>query len=134
MISPHRRRLDALTALWNAGDDEGFRAGLHPEIEFLPDPRWPEPGPYRGREAVTRFLEEYRSAWEEVQLQVDSVEERLDALVAGCRWLVQGRSSGADVPVAFTLVMRFGPDDLVVRMAAFFDRDDGLAWVEATAP
>jgi hypothetical protein len=128
-----REAFDALTAEWNAGDLEAFTQHLDPNIEFSPDPRWPEPGPYRGRGAVTAFLHEYRSAWGHADLEVGQVEGVSGALVARCRWLVQGAASGADVPVAFTLVLWFGSSALVERMVAFFDDDEARRWVEATA-
>jgi hypothetical protein len=128
-----RETFDALTARWNAGDLEGSMRYFDPDVEFSPDPRWPEPGPYRGREAVTSFLHEYRSAWGQVDLEVEEVEELRGALVARCKWLVQGASSGADVPVAFTLAVWFGSSGLVERMAAFFDDEEARRWVEATS-
>jgi hypothetical protein len=122
-----------LAGSWNAGDLEATMERFDPAVEFSPDPRWPEPGPYHGRETVARFMDGYRSAWGQVELEIHELGERRGMVVAQCRWIVQGASSGADVPVAFTLVVRFGPSGLVDRMRAFFDHDEALEWVESAA-
>ena len=124
--------VQAALSAWNTGDMNAVRVLLDPDAVLRPPEGWPEPGPYVGREAVTRFLEEYRSAWEQVELRVEHLEERRGALIARCRWLVRGASSGAEVPVAFTLALRFGDDGLVERIAAFFEHEQATVWVEAT--
>jgi hypothetical protein len=94
-------------------------------------PQWPEPGPFLGRAAFARFLEEWSGAWEEPRLEVDRVEERNDAAIAECPWIVSGASSGAAVPTAFTVVARFGPDGQANRIAAFLDHDEALRSVRS---
>ena len=34
-----------MSALWNAGDVDGFMEGLDPAVEFSRDPMWPERDP-----------------------------------------------------------------------------------------
>jgi hypothetical protein len=111
---------------YNSGDVQAFVAWFAPGVVFEPDPRWPEPGPFVGRAAFASFLEEWSGAWEEPRLEVDRVEERNDATIAECRWIVSGASSGAAVPTAFTVVARFGPDGQATRIAAFLDHDEAL--------
>jgi hypothetical protein len=110
----------------NPGDAQAFVARFAPGVVFEPDPRWPEPGPFVGRAAFARFLEEWSGAWEDPRLEVDRVEDRNDATIAECRWIVSGASSGAAVPTASTVLARFGPDGEATRIAAFLDHDEAL--------
>ena len=46
--------------VWNAGDMDAYGELLDPDIVSQPPPEWPEPGPYRGREAVLREFVQVR--------------------------------------------------------------------------
>jgi ketosteroid isomerase-like protein len=50
----------ALTEAWNAGDMELIREALHPEVFMRSPEGWPESGPFLGRDAVIRALEQLR--------------------------------------------------------------------------
>jgi ketosteroid isomerase-like protein len=122
-----RERADA----YNSEDIETFFAGFDRDVVFIPDPEWPEPGPFVGRDAFAEFLESFRGAWEEDRLEVESVEDH-DAVALGrCRWIVSGAASGAPVPATFSVVVRLEPNGLASRVAAFFDHDEALRWAEA---
>jgi len=45
---------------WNAGDMDALRETYDPGTIFRTPEGWPEPGPYVGREAVMRQLEQLR--------------------------------------------------------------------------
>jgi ketosteroid isomerase-like protein len=49
---------------WNAGDMDALRVLYDPGIIWRPPEGWPEPGPYAGREAVMRQLEQMRETWD----------------------------------------------------------------------
>src|SRR5947208_7290103 len=49
---------------WNAGDMDALRETYDPGIIFRTPEGWPEPGPYVGREAVMRQLEQLRETWD----------------------------------------------------------------------
>jgi ketosteroid isomerase-like protein len=49
---------------WNAGDMDAYRELLHPEVTMRAPPRWPEPGPFVGRDAVLRQCIRLRDAWD----------------------------------------------------------------------
>ena len=49
---------------WNAGDMDAFRELYDPEIIMRPPERWPEPGPFVGREAVMREWHQTRETWD----------------------------------------------------------------------
>jgi ketosteroid isomerase-like protein len=50
--------------VWNAGDMDALRELYDPGIIWRPAEGWPEPGPYAGREAVMRQLEQLRETWD----------------------------------------------------------------------
>jgi ketosteroid isomerase-like protein len=121
-----------ITDIYNSGDLEGFLQRFDSGIEFTPDPQWPEPGPFLGRDAFERFMRGWEAAWGRVTLHLEEVEQRGDDLViARARWEVSGASSGADVPVGLTMVCWFGRDERVTRLAAFFDHADALRFAES---
>ena len=76
--------------IWNAGDMEAFREVLDPGVVWRGPEGWPEPGPYAGREAVMRQLEQLRETWD-----TDSFELISDFIDVGDRVAVRFIWSGA---------------------------------------
>ena len=54
----------AVFAAWNAGDMEAIRDRCDPEIVMRTPDRWPEPGPYFGREAVMKAFGQIREPFD----------------------------------------------------------------------
>jgi ketosteroid isomerase-like protein len=73
-----------LIEAWNAGDMDAFRELYDPEIIMRPPERWPEPGPFLGREAVMREWHQTRETWDG-----DTVEPISDFIDAGDRVVVR---------------------------------------------
>ena len=111
---------------YNAQDMDAFRALLHPEVTFTPDPSWPEAGPYRGREEVVAFMREFAAPFARVTLAVDDLTQVGGHAVARCRWVVEGAASGIATDVAFTFVGTVR-DGRIDGFRAFFDHDEALA-------
>lgn len=76
--------LRKLIAAWNADDMDAFRDLYDPEIIMRPPERWPEPGPFVGREAVMREWHQTRETWD-----ADIVEPTSDFIDAGDRVVVR---------------------------------------------
>ena len=93
----------AAFAAWNAGDMDAFRGLYDPEIIVRPPERWPEPGPFVGRDAVMRWFEQLRATWD-----ADAVEPISDFLDAGERVVVRmiwhGAGFGPEANLEFTHV------------------------------
>src|SRR5690349_5638533 len=49
---------------WNAGNMDAVRESFDPDVIMRTPEGWPEPGPYMGREAVMRQLEQNRATWD----------------------------------------------------------------------
>jgi ketosteroid isomerase-like protein len=73
-----------LIEAWNAGDMDAFRDLYDPKIIMRPPERWPEPGPFVGREAVMREWHQTRETWD-----ADIVEPISDFIDAGDRVVVR---------------------------------------------
>ncbi len=71
----------AAFAAWNAQDMEVFRDLLDPDVIMRGPVGWPEPGPFLGREAVMRGLEQLRetfdSDWQELTSDPIGVGDRV---------------------------------------------------------
>jgi ketosteroid isomerase-like protein len=130
MAAPSARWFGELADAYNAGDLGTFLARMDPDVVFRPDPQWPEPGPFVGRDAFAEFLHDFQGAWETVDLEVDEVEERDALAIAKCRWTVSGVTSHAPVTVAFTLVVRFDADGQATDITALFDHAAALRWAD----
>jgi ketosteroid isomerase-like protein len=50
--------------VWNAGDMDAFRELVAPNLIARTPEGWPEPGPFVGREAFTRWCEQLRETWD----------------------------------------------------------------------
>ena len=84
-------------AAWNRGDIVGVAAILDEDVEWRGHPRLPEPGPYFGREAVRGWLDDLRSAWQEIEVHLLALSDCDDAVVALVHITGRGRGSGLDV-------------------------------------
>jgi ketosteroid isomerase-like protein len=62
----------ALFEAWNSGDMDAVREGYDPGIIWRPPEGWPEAGPYVGREAVMRQLEQLRETYDSDTIELIS--------------------------------------------------------------
>jgi ketosteroid isomerase-like protein len=69
---------------WNAPEMDALRELYDPGVIWRPPQDWPEPGPYVGREAVMRQLEQLRETWD-----ADALEPISDFISAADRVVVR---------------------------------------------
>ena len=118
--------MQAAVERFNGADLAGFAQLLERDMVMYPDPSWPEPGPYVGRDAAMGFVADWIVPWERVQLQVDEQVERDDGwVVSRCRWLATGKASGAPTEVPFTFVTEVR-EGRIATLKAFFDHAEAL--------
>jgi ketosteroid isomerase-like protein len=114
----------AAFATWNAGDMDAFRELCDPEIIVRPPERWPEPGPFVGREAVMREWEQTRETWD-----IDIVEPISDFIAAGDRvvvrqiWRGVGQGPESNIELTNVFTVRRG---LIFRQEFFWDHAEAL--------
>jgi ketosteroid isomerase-like protein len=119
---------------WNAGDMDALREFYDPDAIVRAVEGWPEPGPFVGREAVMRQLEQLREAWD-----TDAFELISDFIDVGDRVAVReiwhGAGYGPEMNLEITNVMTvsselFGlwtiRDGRVARVRYFYNRADAL--------
>ena len=114
----------AAFAAWNAGDMDAFRELCDPDIVMRPPERWPEPGPFVGREAVMREWELVRETW-----VADAVEPISDFIDAGDRVVVRlayhGEGHGPEMNFEMTQVITVRNGKILYR-EYFWDHAEAL--------
>jgi ketosteroid isomerase-like protein len=60
---------------WNTGAMDAIRELYDPSIIWRAPEGWPEPGPYVGREAVMRQLEQLRETWDADSFELISLTD-----------------------------------------------------------
>ena len=122
---------DAYEAL-NQGDIERALAVLDEHAEWCEHSDLPEAGLYRGRDAIRAFLESFLESWE-------NFTQETEELIAGDRCVLillrsrsRGKGSGINVEAQYAHMwtMEGGRG---VRVDAYFDREEGLSALKASA-
>jgi uncharacterized protein len=92
--------------VWNTGDMDAVRELYDPSIIWRPPEGWPEPGPYVGREAVMRQLEQMRETWDTDRFELISdlidVGDRV-AVRFNWRGIGQGPESNIEATGVYTV-------------------------------
>jgi ketosteroid isomerase-like protein len=83
---------------WNAGDMDALREMHDPDVIAGYPAEWPEPGPFVGRDAVMRQIEQLRETWD-----TDAAEPIIDFIDAGDRVVVRFVWRGAGHGPAFSV-------------------------------
>ena len=100
----------ALFEAWNADDMDAFRELYDPDAVMRMAQDWPEPGPYVGREAIMRELEQLRQTWD----GRDTAEPIGDFIDVGDRvavrhiWRAAGHGPEAAVELTSVWTVRAG--------------------------
>jgi hypothetical protein len=111
--------------VWNTGDMDALRELYDPGIVWRPAEGWPEPGPYVGREAVMRQLEQLRETWD-----TDSFELISELIDVGDRvavrfiWRGAGRGPESNIEGTGVYTVRKGR---IIGIEFFWDHAEALA-------
>ncbi len=71
-----------LYSAWSDGDLEGATSAFAGDVEWHGHPRLPEPGPYRSRQEVLRWMEQFREAWGELRAEPVELLDAGDGVIA----------------------------------------------------
>jgi ketosteroid isomerase-like protein len=97
----------AVYEAWNAGDMDALRERFDPEAIVVRTPQgWPETGPYVGREAVMREIEQWRETFDSYVTElIGDIIEAADRVVVRQVWhgVGQGPESHLESTVVYTL-------------------------------
>jgi ketosteroid isomerase-like protein len=122
----HADIIRELTGKWNSGDVDGAYDLYTEDAEIRTGPHWPEQSTYRGREAIRESSAEWAGLWDSLKIEIDSLEEYGDKLVATGAWRMRGRSSGIDGSMPMYIVFTFR-DGKIAVLEWFEDRDTAIA-------
>ena len=94
---------------WNAGDTDALRDFHHPDVIARYGAAWPEPGPFVGRDAVVRQIEELRQTWNASEAEVlGDIIDAGDRVVAEFVWHGTGHGPAFEFKGAAVYTMRNG--------------------------
>ena len=99
----------AVYEAWNTGDMDALREMYDPDVIMRLPEGWPEPGPYVGREAVWREIEQLRDTWD-----ADAFEQLSDFIDVGDRvavryvWRSEGRGPESNMEYTHVNTVRKG--------------------------
>ena len=109
---------------WNTGDMDALRELYDPDIIWRAPKGWPEPGPYVGREAVMRQLEQMRETFD-----ADSFELISDFIDIGdrvaVRFIWRGVGHGPESNIEATGVYTWR-EGRIVYIEFFWDHAEAL--------
>jgi hypothetical protein len=123
---------ERLVDLYNEKGAEGWREGTTEDVVLASAPEWPGGGVYEGADDANRFLRDFEEAWSSVRLEYSGTEVVNGRIVAQCRWLVEGKASGAPTSIEFFTVTTLR-GELIARFDAFFTRDEALEFARAAS-
>jgi ketosteroid isomerase-like protein len=122
-----RRGIDA----YNAGDVGGLLAMADPDIEWEVAPEHPAAATHRGYEAIGEYLGDWQNTLDDIHIDVRSISERGDSVLALCQVRGKGGESGAAVEVEIAFLTTFR-DGKAIRVEEFLDADEALRALEST--
>jgi ketosteroid isomerase-like protein len=110
----------------NRGDLDGMLARMDPDFEWKPLEASPVARVCKGHEQVRRYVEEWRSTFEGVRLELEDPMRVGDQVIAVVRGHGRGRASGLELDSRFCQVwtLRSGT---AVAMEEHATREEGLA-------
>ena len=109
---------------WNAGDMDAFRDLYDPHIIMRPPERWPEPGPFVGREAVMRQWEQLRETFDADALELLSdFIDAADRVAVRVNWRGAGRGPESNMEMTDVFTVRKGRISII---ECFWDHTEAL--------
>jgi ketosteroid isomerase-like protein len=109
---------------WNTGDMDAFRELCDPDIIVRPPPRWPEPGPFVGREAVMRQWYRLRETWDADAVEpISDFIEAADRVLARQIWRGVGHGPESSMELTNVITVRNGK---IVYQEFFWDHAEAL--------
>ncbi|MGH2978130.1 MAG: nuclear transport factor 2 family protein [Solirubrobacterales bacterium] len=98
-----------------------------PQIEIEEDPRFPEAGVYRGREAVGRYFMQFTESFDAFTFEAeDFIELGENRALVVFHIRTRGKGSGATVEARPGWIYTIG-DGKVVRIEAYLDHSEAFA-------
>jgi ketosteroid isomerase-like protein len=108
---------------WNAGDMDALRDLYDPDAIVRTVADWPEPGPYVGREAVMRFIQQLRDTWDTDAMEPISFIDAGDRVAVRFIWHGEGQGPEANLEMTNVFTVRKGR---IIALDVFWDHAEAL--------
>jgi len=109
---------------WNTGEMDALRELYDPDIIMRPPERWPEPGPFVGREAVMREWEQTRETWDADTVEpISDFIDTADRVVVRQIWRGVGQGPESNIELTNVFTVRKGR---IVYQEFFWDHAEVL--------
>ena len=109
---------------WNAGDMDAWADFFAPDVISRPPEGWPEPGPFVGREAVMRWFEQLREAFDAYVTElIGDIIEAADQVAVRQVWRGGGRGPEANIESTGVFTVRKGR---IFGVEFFWDHAEAL--------
>jgi ketosteroid isomerase-like protein len=113
-----------MLAAFNAEDMDAFADILDSHVVMRMADGWPEPGPFMGREATLREIDQLRETWNADALRlVGDLIDIGDRVVGRLIWRGVGRGPQADMEFSAIYTLR---DGRVIGVDQFWDHGEAL--------
>ena len=114
-------------AAFNRGDDEGFAANLHPDVEFCDHAHAADaPETIKGPQALLAVLSAWRESFDDFQADIREYIEAGDHVVCVTRWTGRGKASDAAVDTVQVDVYELQEGKIVRATLAYPDKTTAL--------
>ena len=111
--------------VWNAGDMDALRELYDPGIIWRGPEGWPEPGPYAGREAVMRQVNQMRETWDTDSFElISALIDVGDRVAVRFIWRGAGHGPEANIEATGVYTVRKGR---IIAIEFFWDHAEALA-------
>jgi ketosteroid isomerase-like protein len=121
-----RRWADALSR----GDIDAVVKDLGPDTEWVVAREHPAATTHRGPDAIRAYAEDWLRTMPGMQIEIESIEERADRVLAIQRVRGAGAASGATADIALATITTFR-DGKPVRTEEFLDPDEARRVLQA---
>ena len=113
---------------WNGGDMDAFFEIVAPDVEWWPSEQSPEPGPFRGRDALAGFMRSYFDSFDEIMFELEDVVPggEADQVLVLLTLHTRGKGSGVEVEIRIGHVLTVR-DGKIARGRVYTDLDDARA-------
>jgi ketosteroid isomerase-like protein len=113
-----------MLAAFNAEDVDAFRAVFDRHVIMRMAEGWPEPGPFMGREAVMREIDQLRDTWDADALRpIGDFVDHGDRVLVRLIWRGVGRGPQSDMEFSGVYTLRNGS---VIAIDQFWDHSEAL--------
>ncbi len=97
----------AMYDAWAQGDFNAGAADLDPDVTFIVQPPFLEPGVYQGPEGVRDYMHRFLTNWEHYTIEAEQLQAVGDTVLARIHQRGKGRASGVETDMRSYMLFTF---------------------------